>query len=158
LHRKDSRIYRAFAGLELQVEENTKDLAERKRARRRAEAWLRQGVEVLVPPAQIDVLWAHAALLIDSGGPAELDEASKVIDKIHDANSTPAGVTFLRGRVLFARQQWAEAAKLLERARAPLESSADLVNQIDTMLARCYTELDDRSQLRAVRERLTKQH
>ncbi|HKB42650.1 MAG TPA: tetratricopeptide repeat protein, partial [Gemmataceae bacterium] len=156
LHRKEPRIYRAFAGLELQVEEKTKDPGERKQARARAEAWLRQGVEVLVPPAQLDVLWAHATLLIDSGGPAELDEASKVIDKIRDANFLPAGVTFLRGRVLFARQQWAEAARLLERARAPLESSEDLTNQIDTMLARCFSELDDRSQERAVIERLAK--
>src|SRR5437764_1149555 len=92
LHRKEPRSYRAFAGLELQVEEKLKDPEEKKRARARAQAWLRQGVEELVPPAQLDVLWSHATLLIDSGKPAELKEAGEVIEKIRAANFQPAGV------------------------------------------------------------------
>src|SRR5262249_60203585 len=108
LHRKDPRIYRAFAGLELQVEEKTKDPGERKQARARAEGWLRQGVEVLVPPARLDALGAHATLLIDSGGSAELDEGSKGIDKIRDANILPPGAPLLRRRVVVPPQQVGE--------------------------------------------------
>lgn len=161
LHRKDPRVWRAFAGLELAHEARGKRPEERKACRAKALAWLRQGAEELTPPAQFDVLWAHASLLIETGGPTELAEADKAINKIHKIVGTPEGVAavdFLRGRALAARQQWAEAARLLERSRPLLDGATDMANQIDLLLGRCYVELDEPAMQLAVYQRLAKRN
>ena len=158
LHHQDARLYNALASLERRHEALATTAAERKAARNRAIAWLRRGVEQLAPPAQADAMWYHATLLIDTAGPEELAEAEKVIRKLELGNFNRAGIDFLRGRVLFARQQWAEAARLLERGRTGLESEAALVEQVDTMLGRCYRELDEYGQMLAVYTRMERRN
>jgi tetratricopeptide (TPR) repeat protein/uncharacterized protein HemY len=159
LHRKDPRVYRAFAGLELQREGQADTPEEKKKARERALSWMRQGIKELTGAAQFDVLWAHASLLIDTGGDKELGEAAGVIARIEKTVATPEGVAgadFLRGRLLFARQQWPEAVRLLERARPRLEGASALANQLDALLGRCYVELDEYTQQWATYRRLAR--
>ena len=143
LHSQDARLYRAYAVLEALQEARAEKPEDRKACRARAHSWLRRGIDRLRPPAQIDALWNYIYFLLDGGRAEELAEAEKYIAKIRAARFTPAGVSFLTGRLLFARQQWAEAARKLDTARAGLPN---LAAPIDHMLARCYQELNQSDQ------------
>src|SRR5262249_20213654 len=114
LHHRDVRLYRACAALELRLEERASGADEKRVLRGKALSWLRQGADKLAPPAQEDARWYLIALLIDTGGPDELKEAGRQIAKLRASNFSRAGVEFVQGRLLVARQQWAEAAQLLE--------------------------------------------
>src|SRR5262249_30987072 len=105
LHRKDPRLFKAYAALELLIEDRLpkERTADKKEARSRAIYWLKRGAQE-VP--QFDTQWAYVSLLLDTGGPAELVEAEKVIGKIRNATVTPAGADYLQGRLLMGRQQW----------------------------------------------------
>lgn len=170
LHREDPRIYRALASIELQAEQNVKSVdpkddasvkeavEKRKAFRTKAINWLRQGAQELKQPAQGQLQWALAMSLLDTGTPKELEEASRVIARVRQVNMTPAGADFLQGRLLMARQQWAEAAELLERAGPKLQTPAELANQIDLYLGQCYEELNKPDQQFTAFDRLLKRN
>lgn len=143
LHRKEPRVYKAYAGLELSAEQKEKSADKKKELREQALGWLKQGAQELKPPAQFDLLWAHAMLLLDTGTTKELDEAAGVINRIRVQNISPAGADFLQARLNMGRQQWAEAARLFERSRPAYAPVADMASQIDLHLGRCYDELNE---------------
>ena len=155
LHSRDARLYRAYAAIEALQETRAKTVADKKACRARAHSWLRRGVDRLKPPAQVDALWNYIYFLLDGGSPEELAEAQRYIAKIRAARFSPAGVAFLTGRLLFARQQWALAARQLETAHAGMPNVAD---PIDHMLAHCYQELNQATQRAAVCQRLVERN
>lgn len=158
LHRQDGRLYKAFAGLELLDEEKKATPEEKAQARDKALAWLRRGAQELKGPAQFELLWAHATLLLDTNKPSDMEETAAVINKIRQQNVSPAGSMFLQARLLKARQQWAEAVQLFERARPNLQTATELANQIDVFLAQCYEELGDPGQQYAAYKRLAERN
>jgi tetratricopeptide (TPR) repeat protein len=155
LHSHDARLYRAYAALETLQEAHAKTADDKKACRARAHSWLRRGIDRLRPPAQLDALWNYVYFLLDGGSPEELVEADKYLAKMRAARFSPAGVDFLTGRLLIARQQWAEAARKLDTAQRGLPAFA---SQIDHMLARCYQELNQHDQRVAVCTRLVRRN
>jgi tetratricopeptide (TPR) repeat protein len=155
LHYQDARLYRAYAGVELQAESNVKVLDENQkldekktraaktRFRDAALKWLQQGAQELKPPAQFELQWAYISLLLDTGTPRDLNEAERTIALLRKQQIAPADRDFLQGRLLMGRQQWAEAKQLLDRARPQMQANVAIANQIDMCLGRCYDELNE---------------
>jgi tetratricopeptide (TPR) repeat protein len=161
LHRRDPRVYQAFATLELEQEQKEKrkeeEAAKRENTpkpatttrtvyREKALNWLKQGTQELKPPDQTALLWDYIVLLLDTSTPQDLDEAATMIGRIRQQAITPAGADYLQGRLLMGRQQWAEAARLLSQARPALTDTPGIADQIDRSLGRCYEELNDTKQ------------
>ncbi len=136
LHPHDGRFYLALAQVEF-----------RDNHRQEALQCLRDGVKVLTGPAQNDVLWRLVNALLDGNNPAELTEAEGHIELLAKGHPSPAAVAYLRARVLMARQDWSQAARLLERTCLTLktlpEPSKELLTQIDLYLGQCYDQLNE---------------
>ncbi len=136
LHPRDGRFYLALAQVEY-----------RDNHRPEALQTLRDGAKALSGPAQSDVLWRLVNLLLDGNNPAELAEAEGCIEQMAKTHPSPAAVAYLQARVLLARQDWPQAARLLERTRLTLETmpepSKKLLNQIDLYLGQCYDQLNE---------------
>lgn len=167
LHNKDPRLFKAYASVELLAEERAEKKEDKEAARERALNRLRTGAaEMRTPAAQFDVLWALATVLLDTTPAAgeepargsttspAVEEAEKTIARLRTLNLQPAGVDYLQGRLMMKRQQWAEAATLLERAQPLLAEAHALADEIDLQLAHCYDELNQPQQRYDVYKRL----
>jgi tetratricopeptide (TPR) repeat protein len=128
---EEARLYRAWAALEMQAGR-----------RKGAIDCLRQAVKKVPAHAQFEFTWALTNLLIDGEG-QDLDEAAALIAPLRKGAATLAAGDYLQGRLLFARKEWAEAARCFERARPSLEATPEVAQQIDLALGRCYEQLAD---------------
>jgi tetratricopeptide (TPR) repeat protein len=136
LHAADGFLYQELARLEL--EESDREV---EKSRELAINCLRRGIRsVAAGPAQNELTWTLANLLIDDG---KLDEAEAALGQLRKARFAPAGADFLAARLAVQKGQWVEAARLLERARPLLETEAELGRQADLLLAQCYERLDE---------------
>jgi tetratricopeptide (TPR) repeat protein len=130
---KDARFYQARSRLEVQAGQ-----------RRQAVECLRQGVNVLSGQAQADLLWTLANLLIDD---SDWTQAEAVVGRLSQTGSAPTAVQYLQGRILLGREDWSQAARLLERARFVLGTAPDLnkelLVQVDLSLGQCYDRLNE---------------
>jgi tetratricopeptide (TPR) repeat protein len=147
-HRRDARLYHALAQVEVTAQQ-----------RGQAIAWLQAGVKATSGPAQCELLWHLANLLIDEGRTREA-EADQVVAQLSKVASSSAVVPYLQARILVGREDWAQAASLLERARQVLEPSADatreLLVQIDLYLGLCYEQLHEPARQLDAFERVVK--
>jgi Tfp pilus assembly protein PilF len=141
-HAQDVGLYRALAALEMQA-------GERKAA---ADA-LRLAVKKVPVAAQSEFLWTLAHLLID-GGAEEHAEAAALITQMRRSAGPSAGADYLQARLLLVEDKPAEAARLLERARPILGGMADVGEQIDLALGRCYERLNDPARQKEAYDRL----
>ena len=104
---------------------------------------LRLGLKVL--PERIDLLQVLAYVLIQQN---EIDEAQEIINRLRRGTQTrflqeTGFVTdYLHARLLFQKQQWTEATRLLEGIR-PVVTSAEWANDVDLLLALGYEHLGD---------------
>src|SRR5262249_28276911 len=128
-HAKDARFYDALAKVEV-LDGKTPE----------AIACLREGVKALSGQAQADLLWTLGNVFIDQG---ELKEAEEIVAQLEKANA-PA-VSYLQARIHFRKDDWYQAARLLERTRGLLEAAPepnrDLLVQVDLFLGQCYDQL-----------------
>lgn len=120
----DERVSRARAHLEVA-------------AGRRGEAIarLREALPNANPEVHAEVSWSLANLLIDEN---RIDEAETLIAGLPSSRFSATALDYLHGRLLMARERWAEAAERLERAR-PLDAQAYCV---DLFLGYCYQRLN----------------
>jgi tetratricopeptide (TPR) repeat protein len=108
--------------------------------REQAIAILRQGLKSLPSQAHPNLHWTLANLLLDGN---EQDKAEKEIALLRKASAAPAAVDYLQARLCLCREQWARAARMLERVRPRLGGSGELTAQIDLYLGQCYVQLDE---------------
>src|SRR5262249_20574715 len=118
-HPHEARLYQALAEIEVKANE-----------RARAIACLQDGVKATSGQAQSGLLWNLANLLIDEDKEDQTAQAEKVVAQLAKAAASPAVVPYLQGRILIRREDWAQAAALLERARQVLEPSADATREL----------------------------
>jgi tetratricopeptide (TPR) repeat protein len=122
--------------------------------------------------AHFQLLWHKAGLLLDDlqradasrpGDPAlpaeEVvrgweTEAARTIEQLRRTRVSPGGANYLQGRLLVHQRRWAEAASLFEQARTLLGHQADLANQINLNLGRCYEQLEEPSQMLSAYQRV----
>jgi tetratricopeptide (TPR) repeat protein len=101
-------------------------------------------------PSDPDELWKLGNLLIDLG---ELNKTDLVIERLA-ARKILWASDYLKGRLRFREQAWAEARALFERAKVEGATPYGL-GEINTMLARCYGRLGNPDeQLAAARRAL----
>jgi tetratricopeptide (TPR) repeat protein len=126
LHAQDARLKQQMARLELQEG-------------RRAEAadFARDALPALGNDPQ--TLWNAADLLIDVREFAEARTLMTRLEKI----GVPAPLDYLRARLSLAEERWAEARRLLERARPGLANVPDLLLKAHLLLAHCYQRLSN---------------
>jgi tetratricopeptide (TPR) repeat protein len=129
LHPRDPEFYQALARLEV-----------RKDRRSKAIACLRQGIDHLPADTHPGLRWTLANLLLDDD---RQPEAEKEMARLRKSNVAPAVVDYLQARLAMCRQQWARAARGLERVRPRLDLSAEMTAQIDLYLGHCYEHLDE---------------
>ncbi|HKM54863.1 MAG TPA: tetratricopeptide repeat protein, partial [Isosphaeraceae bacterium] len=110
----------------LEVRENHPD---------RAEAVLRQAYRV---NPSLDLALELANTLIIQDKVDGKDQAGEYIALLRSAGLGDTYVRYLEARILFQRQQWAEAIRPIEDARNALNFDPRLVAQLNLMLAECY--------------------
>ena len=132
-------LYRAYATLELR--------AGRVSA---AAACFRDGAQRVSGAARQDLLWAEANVRADIGKP---EEVVPVLEQMRKAGCSRAALDYVDARLLVLRERWSEAAQALERLRPFVESKADLAENIDLFLARCYAHLGEPVRQQAACER-----
>jgi tetratricopeptide (TPR) repeat protein len=101
-----------------------------------AEASAQQGIEVL--PERPELTLDLADVLIRSG---QLDEAVKQLDRLKATGYANAVLDYHRGRILAARGNWLESARLLEHAVNELVELPALSRQVYLLLGECYEHL-----------------
>jgi tetratricopeptide (TPR) repeat protein len=139
LHPNHAGLHQALAQVEILAKQPDK-----------AVACLREALKVVTDAGQTELLWTLANLLIDA---ARWSEAEEVIAQFTRNGATAAaprptaGAWYLQGRVLFGKQDWAQAAALFERTRSQLEAASDspreLQMQVDLFLGQCYDQLNE---------------
>jgi tetratricopeptide (TPR) repeat protein len=141
-HPQGVGLYQALAALEMQAGE-----------RKAATDVLRLALKKLPAAAQGDFLWSLAHLLLD-GGAEERTEATSLIAQMRRSGGPSASADYLQGRLFLVEQKPAEAARLLERARPILGNVAEVGEQIDLALGRCYEQLNDAARQKDAYDRL----
>lgn len=112
--------------------------------------WLRRGLEAV--PGNKELQWNLANTLLESG---DLEQTESLMEPLNDSELPEALVGYLRARLLHARQQWRDAARLLEQLRPALREWPELVKQSDGILGDCYGHLGNADlQLAAYRRAL----
>lgn len=126
-HPRHAGLYLALAELEVQ-------------SRRAGEAiaCLRRGLTAL--PDHTDLQHALADLLLRQG---ERAQAAEVIGRLARAGSPLARAGYWEGRLRMHDRQWAEAARLLEDARARLAVTPAWLPPVELALGQCYEQLQD---------------
>jgi tetratricopeptide (TPR) repeat protein len=108
---------------------------------------LRDGLRKV--PGQVDLLWALASQLIQM---SKNQEAAETIDLLKREGFPQAELDFLKARIRFNEEKWRDAAELLTTcytsfaARSSQDSGpfiADLAEQTNLLLGRCYERLED---------------
>jgi tetratricopeptide (TPR) repeat protein len=131
--------------------------------RDRAAQHLKRGLELVAQQqgaaadySRFQLLWHKASLVLDdmerlssrpegeraSAKTALVAEVSETIEHIKKTQ-LPAAADYLRGRLLLHERRWAEAAALLERARAMMAPQPDLAAQANLYLGQCYEKLEE---------------
>jgi cellulose synthase operon protein C len=106
-----------------------------------AEAILRKGIEADPDvEGQLRLMLNQADLQIKRGNYPEADRA---IGRMRELKARPEFVKFLTGRVLAAKGQWREAAKVLDDAHATLANFPDLAYDANLLLALCCERLGE---------------
>lgn len=150
LHPKDARMVQGLFRLEIQAAGGLPEQIVAGRAK--AVAVLTEGLQTL--PSHPRLLWDLTNLLLDGG---KTDEAVEQIGKLAKTNPAPETVQYLQARVAIARRRWAEAAQLLQLTRPSLEASgAELLQQVDLLLAECYAQVDEPAARLAALDRAAK--
>jgi Tfp pilus assembly protein PilF len=148
--------------LDLSVEEREKLMEAH---RKQAFAHLERGLElvakqngVAAEQGRFDLLWHKANLLLDDidrldyRREATGKQPKKATQLVEDVQETigrlqkthvPAAADYLRGRLLIHERRWADAATLLERARALMGVQRDLAAQASLYLGQCYERLEE---------------
>jgi Tfp pilus assembly protein PilF len=129
LHAKDVRLTQQMARLELQAGR-----------RQEAAGFARAALPTLGNDPL--ALWNAADLLIDV---RELTEARLLMARLEKNGSTPA-LDYLHARLCLGEERWAEARRLLERARPGLTGVPDLLLKTHLLLAHCYYRLGNPDQ------------
>jgi tetratricopeptide (TPR) repeat protein len=104
-----------------------------------AVACLRRGLSIL--PEQTELLHALADLLLQQGQQAP---AGAVITRLARGGSPLAQAGYWEARLRMQDQQWTEAARLLEEARARLAVTPEWLKPIELALGQCHEQLGDR--------------
>lgn len=136
-HPRDARMVQALFRLEIQAAGGLPEQIIT--GRTNAIAVLEEGLKTL--PAHPQLLWDLTNLLLDGG---RLDEAKERIVKLSKTNPAQEAIEYLKARVAIAEKKWPEAARMLQRTRPPLEQAgAELLQQVDVLLAECYAQIDE---------------
>jgi Tfp pilus assembly protein PilF len=132
LHAKDPRFCIARARLEV-VAGKPQD----------AVAVLRDGLKRFGGPAQADLLWTLANVLLDEGNAEQCREAEGLITQLEKVKSS--AVPYLQARLRLRHEDWGQAARLLERTRLTLEAAREpnreLLAHVNLYLGECYGRL-----------------
>jgi tetratricopeptide (TPR) repeat protein len=117
-------------------------------------ACLRRGLAQL--PDQLATVGAAADLCLDAGA---VEEANRLIARIPRDELTAGVLDYLSGRVAMARQSWADALPLLQRAREELHRLPPLLQQACLLVGECHRQLGNPDQqLAACRAALEVDH
>jgi predicted Zn-dependent protease len=137
LHRKDERLYRSLAQVELQAGK-----------REAAIRCLQRALDVFPSsgPQHAGLLWGVADLLLQKRKPdaSNTREARDIIARLNKRGFPRAKLDYLRARILAREGSWLEAARLLEGARLHMGRSAKgafLARRADLALGECYRQL-----------------
>jgi tetratricopeptide (TPR) repeat protein len=122
-HADKAELYLALSELEVKAKRPVE-----------AAACLRRGTEAI--PADTDLLWALANLLIQQG-----KEPAAEMARLAQRDVPAAELDFLKARLLANQRQWVQACRLLEKNQVELHRRPDLGKQADLLLAQCYGRL-----------------
>jgi tetratricopeptide (TPR) repeat protein len=86
--------------------------------------------------------------------PAGLRADISALIELVRRSQMPAAADYMSGRLLVHERQWAEAARMLERARALMSTQPDLALQADLYLGQCYEKLEEHAQMFKAFERV----
>lgn len=139
-HPQQPGFYLALADLEMQTQQPAKAIA-----------LLRQGVAAL--PAQTDLLWSLASLLVQ-----QKQVPTEEMAKLAQRGVPAAQRDFLQARILINQRQWLQAARLLEKASPGLRSNPELSAQADVALGECHGQLGNLDQQYAAYRRAVGSH
>jgi tetratricopeptide (TPR) repeat protein len=132
----ERRLYQALARLEL-----------RERQFDAAVKCLRDGLKAC--PGSLDLRWDLADVLLYA---SQNEEAREEISQLEKLAFPAAHLDYLRARIHINKEEWYEAARLLERAYPTFLANinqeygqffADTARQTDLLLGRCYEQLGD---------------
>jgi len=98
-------------------------------------AILKKGVDVI--PAQDDLKWSLATLLIDAG---DFEHAAGLISKLKAAKRPAPLIVYLEAQTKVRQGDWNAAIPLLETARLGLHDSPVLLRQVDLWLGMAFRE------------------
>lgn len=131
----DARFVRELASLELR--ENRRD---------QAIACLQEGIEQQRGEGRAELLWTQANILLDI---RQVEQAQKAMAELAKTSMSPAALDYLQARIHIIEARWNEAARLLERRRDLLASSAELARQTDLLLSQCHEHMNEPEMQRA---------
>jgi tetratricopeptide (TPR) repeat protein len=98
-------------------------------------------------PEQSDLLHAFADVLIQAGAEEDVEEAGRVIARLRENKAeAPAAVDYLEARLRIRKEEWGQAATILERVRSQLLTWPQLEAPTNLLLAQCYERLGNPDQ------------
>src|SRR5690606_19978315 len=98
--------------------------------------WLKRGT--MAAPADLDLRWNYANLLLEQG---RSSEAADEIKSLRAGNHPDAPVKYLEARISIVDGRWLESVRQLRALRPQLAEWPDLQKQADFWLGRCHQQL-----------------
>ena len=127
LYPTDARMYRHLAWIEY-------NLKKPEQARKR----LQDGI--VACPDAFDLHTALAELLIQG---KMFDQVQKIVADLKAKGVREDRVQYLTARIALEREQWTDAALMLEKMRPDARANPELSVQLNLLLAQCYKQLGD---------------
>jgi tetratricopeptide (TPR) repeat protein len=128
LYPKDVRGYRASAWLELWLNDRPKALAT-----------LERGLAAI--PGEVDLIVTYADMLAEDGRFDKVEAAIKELQKLQNRSGA---IEYLTARLNMQRHEWSAALAQLMTLRGVAVNRPDLIVQVESLLADCYTHTGDR--------------
>jgi len=133
-HPKDARLYLAKSQVEIRDVPGSQGAID----------CLTKGLKAVGGSGQFDLLWSLGNLHIDQKNWAA---AETIITQMQKLNGSLAAIAYLQAGILMGKEDWSEAAKLLERANLLLEqnpqSNKELLIRTNLFLGQCYDQLNE---------------
>ncbi len=106
-----------------------------------AKAALYAGIDAVPPEDTFKLRLQMADVLVATSGPEE--EIDNQLAAMQALRPDSPQIAYVETRRLVVKQQWLAASKALEELRPKLQDSPELINRVDVMLGRCYSQLGD---------------
>jgi tetratricopeptide (TPR) repeat protein len=145
VHPADARFYSALSQVEIHAQNQLAAIR-----------CLERGVQAVPQAAKSELLWNLGNLCIDRH---DWPAAENVIGQLTQTSGSSIAIPYLQARLLFGKEDWSNAARLLENVRGligpPSDANKELLVQVELYLGQCYDQLNEPTRQLAAFQRAT---